>query len=221
MTLWAHVHGGYASYDGTPHKWGQAEYDSFKLIQTLKGKPINGYATLRKPNGKSVTIRTHMPHGAFELWGEWAALKAAQLAPGGAYIIPIPSADCIAIGTDGKGAALAAAVAKRAPGLIAVDAIHWAVAFVKASQGGPRDVDTLFENVRVLANLPKSEVILVDDVITGGGHAIACARAMRWAGHKVEHVIAAGHTVHEPPPGGIFNIPSWDLEADPLDLDWI
>lgn len=216
MTLWAHCYGGYASYDSA-YEWGNDEYRAYKLIQTLKGEAINGYAELRRLNGTWTTITTANPSGAFAVWGEWAAAKVQQLESEGAFLIPVPSSSCLAIGQDAKGRKLAEAVAERAGGFKVKDALHWQEQLLKASKGGPRDVDTLFENLRVLTDLKKRPVILVDDVITGGGHAIACAKALRWAGHKVEHIIAAAHTVKAPPPKGMFAIDAWDLEADPFD----
>lgn len=218
MTLWAHVHGGYASYEGTPHNWGQVEYDAYKLVQTLKGNSINGYATMKKVDGKWVTFRTETPEGAFALWGEWAGAKALQIAPAGALLVPVPSSSCLAIGSDEKGRKLAQAVEAYAPGFSLAEALCWAVQFAKSAEGGPRDPDILFKNVRVATHLEKRDVVLIDDVVTSGGHLIACARALRWAGHKVEHALCVAHTVHGPPAGGMFSIPPWDLEADPLGI---
>jgi hypothetical protein len=218
MTLWVHVHGGYASYEGTPHEWGQAEFDAMKLVQTLKGNAINGYATLKKLDGGWATFRTGTPEGAFDLWGQWAGAKACEILPGGGLLVPVPSSTCLAIGADVKGRKLAEAAQAHAAPFTVTDALHWAVQFAKSAEGGPRDPRVLFENLRVLTQLPKREVVLVDDVVTGGGHLIACARALRWAGHKVEHAICAALTVHAPPSGGMWNIPARDLEAAPTDF---
>lgn len=215
MTLWAHCYSGYASYENA-YSWGNDEHSAHKWVQALKGEPINGYAQLKRPNGQWIKITTAQPAGAFQIWGEWAAERVKALLPAGGLLIPIPSSSCLAIGTDKKGKALADAVAQRAPGFDAVDAIHWDQQFAKASKGGPRDEATLYKNIRVLNDLDKRPVILIDDVVTGGGHAIACAKALRWAGHQVEHVVAAAHTVKSPPAKGMFALEPWDLEADPF-----
>lgn len=216
MTLWAHVYSGYASYEGA-YSWGDEEHVAHKFVQILKGEPANGYAWLPRPDGTNVKISTALSHAAFNAWGTWAAAKAEEIYPtGGALLIPIPSASCLTIGADAKGNALAAAVASRSNGFRAVDGIHWAEQLTKASKGGPRDVETLFKNVRIKTTLEKLPVILIDDVITGGGHATACAKALRYFGHQVEHVIAAARTVKSPPSAGMFKIESWDLEASPF-----
>ena len=109
MPLWVHTYCAYASYDGV-HGWGQAEYDAYKLVQLLKGKPVNGYVTLKRPDGVWTKMTSAAPAGAFEIWGQWAAAKAREVEPGGAYIVHVPASDCLAIGTDTKGRRLAAEV---------------------------------------------------------------------------------------------------------------
>ncbi len=214
MSLMAHVYSGYASYENV-YPWNDDEHVAHKFIQILKGEPANGYAWLTKPGGSKVKISSALAHVAFDAWASWAATRAVSIYPRGAYLVPIPSASCLSIGSDQKGQVLASAVAERALGFTAIDALHWKKELVKASKGGPRDEATLFGNVRVLTGLPNHPVILIDDVVTGGGHALACAKALRWAGHEVQHVIAAARTVKQPPAGGMFNIPSWDIEAQP------
>lgn len=218
MPLTGHVYGGYASYEGG-HGWGDHEHVAHKFIQILKGEQANGYAWLPRPNGASVKISTALSERAFQAWGRWAASVATKLLPQGGFLVPIPSSGCTAIGQDEKGRALATAISQHAPAFMVMEALHWAEEWPKARNGGPRDPDILLSNVRVLPNLEKRPVILVDDVITGGGHAIACAKALRSRGHAVEHVIAAARTVKGQPPNGMFNIDSWDLEAPKL-LGW-
>lgn len=216
--LWADAFVGYASYDGV-HDWNDAEHVAHKFIQILKGEPANGYARLPTGGGNTVKITSANPDAAFRVWGQWASARAAEAHPGGAVLIPIPSSSCLAIGQDAKGRALAEAVARYSPGFDVLDALHWNRELLKASKGGPRDVPTLFENLRVLVDLPKRPAILIDDVVTGGGHAIACAQGLRRYGVAVAHVIAAAKTVKAPPAAGLFDIRAWDLEHDPF-ADW-
>lgn len=213
MSLIVHVHGGYPSYEGTGHDWGQAEYDAMKLVQALKGKAINGYATLKKVSGAWVTFTAEKPEPAFDLWGEWAVTKAKELLPKGGLLVPVPSSDCLQLGADSKGRALVDAITQRDPRFYLAEALCWARKFAKSSEGGPREVDILFDNIRVSTEHEKLEVILIDDVVTTGGHLIASARALRWAGHPVKNAICVAHTVHSPPAAGMFNICQWDIEG--------
>ncbi|WP_156347859.1 phosphoribosyltransferase [Sphingomonas sp. Leaf231] len=218
MTLSAHVFGGYASYEGE-HPWRDPEHVAHKFIQILKGEQANGHAWLPRPSGGTVKISTALATNAFDVWGRWAASVLTGIYPDGASLVPIPSASCVAVGTDAKGRALAEAIVIHAPKFQAVDALHWIEEWPKARNGGPRDPDVLVENVKIGRDLPKRPVVLVDDVITGGGHAVACARTLRSAGYEVDHVIAAARTVKSPPASGMFKIDSWDAEA-PFHYFW-
>lgn len=213
MPLMLDVHGGYPSYTYAGEEWGQADFDAFKLVQILKGKPINKYASLKKADGKLVTITTANPGPAFELWGEWAAGVVAAKGLRSGLLVPVPSSTCLELGADPKGARLAKEVADRVPGFSAASMLHWNVEYPKASEGGPRDVPTLYENLRIQDGLPPQQIILIDDVVTTGGHAIACARALRTFGHTVEHVVAVAQTVWTHPPN-MWAIAPRDIEAE-------
>ncbi|WP_203311116.1 phosphoribosyltransferase [Sphingomonas beigongshangi] len=215
MTLWAHVYGGYASYENA-YPWGDGEHVAHKFVQLLKGEVANGYGWLPRATGPGkLKISTPLRHNAFAAFGEWGGAIANQLYPDGAWLVPVPSSSCLSVGQDPKGRALAAAIAARSASR-SVDALHWHIQLPSARSGGPRDAETLFANVRARTDLAKRPVVLVDDVVTGGGHAIACARALRALGHEVEHVIAGARTVKSPPVGGMFAIADWDLEANPF-----
>ena len=213
MSLWLHSYCGYPSYDGLT-AWNGNDHDAHMFVQTLKGRPINGYVTLRKPSGPWVTFRTETPQPAFDIWSEWAGALARELVPEGGLLVPVPSSGCLRIGDDEKGRKLADHVALRAQGFAVAEALRWEEQLQKASEGGPRDPDVLFENIRVSTHLPKREVILLDDVATTGGHMLASAWALRWAGHTVRYAICAASTVKARPEGGIFKIAPRDLEAD-------
>ena len=88
MSLLVRVHCGYPSYADSGEEWGWADFDAYKLVSALKGKPINGYATLRKANGQWVRITAATPEPAFELFGEWGAAQVAQLQLQHGLIIP-------------------------------------------------------------------------------------------------------------------------------------
>jgi predicted amidophosphoribosyltransferase len=90
--------------------------------------------------------------------------------------------------------------------------LHWHKQLPKSAEGGPRDFDTLFANLRIKTDLPKGNLILVDDVATSGGHLKACAAGLRHFGGDVEHALCAAQTVNARP-ASIFSIPSHDLEA--------
>lgn len=220
MALWLHVHGGYPSYAESGEQWNQADWDGFNLVKALKGQNFNGYVRLQARNGDWVTARANDRAPAFRLFGEWAALvlqelvRQEQVSAQGTLLMPVPSSSCVAFGTDEKGAALAGAIAARSPGFQAVNGLHWREAFCKAAEGGTRDAALLQANL-VVGDGPPSQIVLIDDVATSGGHLLACARALRARGHHVEHAICAAQTVWTHPTN-MWAIPSRDLEVNPF-----
>lgn len=217
MTLWLHVHGGYPSYGQSGEGWGGLDWDAYKFVQALKGKAFKGYADLPKPDGTWVRITVANRAGAFDLFGQWGAKKLNELGIGNALLVPVPASDCVALGTDQKGMALAEAIAKYHPGCTPVSGLHWAEPLQKASAGGTRNANTLFEVLRVKTDMPKDPpVILIDDVASTGGHLLACARGLRHFGHTVEHAVCAAQTVNTHPEK-MFEIAARDLEHNPFE----
>lgn len=217
MTLLLHVHGGYPSYANSGAAWRGIDHDAHMFAQTLKGNPIGGYVQMKDVNGTWRKFTTGNPAPAFDMFGRWAAKVLNELALPPSLLVAVPSSSCVTLGGDPKGRKLADTISSYAPQHKVLDALHWAEVLPKAAEGGERDPDVLYSRLRVLAPHPSSRIILVDDVVTTGGHLLASARALRYFGHTVDHAIAAAQTVWDHPSGGsMFSIASRDLEAAPL-----
>lgn len=102
-------------------------------------------------------------------------------------------------GTRPKTLRLARAVCERAGGDIrVVDCLRWKKDLGSASkEGGPRDPETLYKNLAPIEGLRKeSRVVLVDDVMTSGGHLRACAAKLRQAGATVVIALCGSRTTY-------------------------
>ena len=211
MALWLRAHGGYPSYAESGEAWGGTDFVAFKFVQALKGNAINGYAWLPRPV-KPLKIDSTDCSAAFTVFGEWGAQQVAQIGIQNPRLVSVPSSSSIALGTDEKGRKLASCIAERAPGSITSEMLHWHEAHGKTADSGSRDPAVLLENLRVQQGVPPSNIILIDDVATSGGHLLACARALRFFGHTVEHAICAAQTVWTHP-HDMWAIAPKDLEA--------
>lgn len=211
MALWLRVHGGYPSYAESGEAWGATDFVAFKFVQALKGNAIKGYAWLPRPV-RPLKIDADDCSAAFTVFGEWGAQQVQQLGTANPRLVPVPSSSCLALGTDEKGRKLAACIAERAPGSIVSEMLHWHEAHGKTADSGSRDPAVLLANLRVAQGVPPSNIILIDDVATTGGHLLACARALRHFGHTVENAICAAQTVWTHPQD-MWKVETRDLEA--------
>jgi hypothetical protein len=212
MSLWLHAHGAYPSYADMGLSWRGVDHDAHMFVQTLKGNSINGYVNMRDASGKVHRITTNDPSPAFAIFGEWGAKSIAAQGLNHGVIVAVPASSCVSLGADEKGRKLAKSIADRMPGFEVWEPLHWHKALTKAADGGPRDFETLLSNLRVLTPASAKQMVLVDDVVSTGGHLKACATALRFFGHTVDHALTAAQTVWNYPSRGMFDIPSRDLE---------
>lgn len=212
MTLWLHAHGGYPSYEQIGLEWDQWDFDAYKFIQALKGNSVSGYATLQRPNGGWLKIEGENTAAAFQIFGEWGAKVLDDIGLEEGHLVPVPSSTCLELGGDEKGRKLAQAITNVRPNFKVLEALHWHKKLPKSAEGGPRDVPTLLANLRIMQELPEGHLILIDDVVTTGGHLRASASGLRHFGGTVELALCGAQTVNDRPKP-IFAIAPRDLEG--------
>jgi len=102
-------------------------------------------------------------------------------------LVPVPGSkvDVNYAGTP-RTAQLAEAIAAAVDGMFVGDVLRQSVPIASANdEGGPRDAATLFKNLALTDDVAGFPVVLVDDVLTSGGHLQACAAKLRQAGADV------------------------------------
>lgn len=166
----------------------QQDWNAYWFIQALKGRPVN--ARVAVPIlGQSHVLQSGNAVDVFDWFGRWAA---KQIHPKGS-IVPIPSSSAVQ-GKQNQTLKLATALQKHSPTLVVDDCLRWQVPQQPSHQGGPRDSITLRKNL-VLTHPPRFEPIIVDDMLTSGGHMKAAMHALRES--KPRCGLCGGRTVHD------------------------
>lgn len=194
----------YLSAPGT--QWRFKDWDAYKYVQALKGKPINKFARIPVLG----TLRHLEQSNANDSLAWFAEMANAYLwekqTPGPLVLIPVPNSSCaISTKTIPRTFFQAQALASRLSQTTVLDCLRWKVVKEKASGGGggTRNPHLLYGNLVLTSTVPESTLILVDDVSTTGGHLQAARAMLMGQGGKCDLAICAARTV-------------WDQSEDPF-----
>lgn len=182
--------------------WRGEDYDANKFVHALKGEQISGYAWIPVCGTQYRLTNANLGDAA-----EWLArMVCKHLQDRGLRLplaaVPVPNSACTtASHTKPRTLRLADAISRLIDGRTkTVDCLRWKKNLGSASKmGGPRDTDILYRNLRMkMGSLKRSSrVLLVDDVMTSGGHLRACARKVRESGAQVVLAVCGGRTTYE------------------------
>jgi hypothetical protein len=177
------------------------DYDATHLVKAVKGLPLsaNSYSDVQI-DGKRVRIREKNKDAAIEWFAAWAAQKIEHhLGTAAKVLIPIPSSHTVvASPADFRTAAIAAAVARRCTTQVSVAPILRFLHPMLRSRDerGPRDWPTLKGALCLTGLLPAGNPVLVDDVLTGGGHLVAAAKILEDDGRSTALAVVCGRSLH-------------------------
>ncbi|WP_139197956.1 hypothetical protein [Sphingomonas gellani] len=195
------------------NNWEPEHWRARNLVKGVKREPFNGYAEwVRRPG--NTRVRQYSDAAGQRLALQVAGSRLVDLIDAAgithATIVPVPSSQTIASGGDFTGARLAAALQARRPNLIAAPVLHFDQPQPRAHEGvGERRWHMILPHLRGGAGLG-GRILLLDDVMTGGGHLRACRRFLAGLGHEVDHAFVVGRTVWDRP-AGMFTIPAETL----------
>lgn len=185
----------------TNNPWRPRDFDAHDFVHALKGRQLNKYARI-PIFGKDRLLENRNLSDAVDWFAELVAdyfQKHKIHTP--LCLVPIPSStSSIRSSKKPETLKLANAVARAVgKGCQVNDCLRWQKAVIPASKGGPRDPETLHSNLVVTRSLSSFPHILVDDVLTSGGHLQASATVLKEKGAKVRMAVCGGRTVHVPP----------------------
>jgi hypothetical protein len=193
--------------------WRDQDWVANKIIKCVKGEPINGYVVVQLRTG----ARRFDESSKDELLNiicRNAALKLGTLSANPICVVPIPNSGAT---VKAKRRFRTWELADRVAGLSnnrveAVPALRWKIALAPSHKGGgPRDPGLLLDNL-VMTAQPQKPAILFDDVLTSGGHMVACYRCLSAAGiTPVAGVVIGRATPNQQP-----KMVGWQEELLPL-----
>jgi len=182
--------------DAAEVAWRPVDYDAHDFVMAVKGRSINGYAYV--PCGGTIhRIEDSNRDMALDLF---ARAVAAHVLDYGLdrpiALVPVPNsrADVRATTAAPRTLEQAQALARHlGPHARVADVLRWRSRMLSArALEGPRDPQSLFDELLLVGDLPRRvhgaiaaptrhTVVLVDDVMTSGGHLQAAAAVLRAA----------------------------------------
>ena len=177
-------------------------WNAFKFIRAIKGMEFTGYAWVPVV-GKKRKLTEATAHLAKKWFAEMAAahLASRRGLPQPLGFVPIPSSRTTA-GSSGSFTALELAlllVKQYGRKSRLEDVLRWSRPMASAHRGsGERDPAALYPYLELTMSPSTSDLVMIDDVVTTGGHLQAAAGRLRADGATVLGALCAGRTVWEP-----------------------
>ena len=133
---------------------------------------------------------------AVDWHAEWAAGHVTGI-QGQKILVPVPSSKSTpSTGADFRTVMIANKIAAACPGTIVAPSLRFKKARPNSrEEGGSRAAGDLYQELVLTEPLPVGTVVLVDDVLTGGGHLKASTWVIEDGGRTVHSAICCGRTV--------------------------
>jgi predicted amidophosphoribosyltransferase len=155
-----------------------ADYKSTHLVKAVKGLELNPKAyTWVMIDGTNCKIVESNKDRAIKWFANWAAEKIAALGGQPKVLIPIPSSKTVVTSPeDFRTFKIAQEIAARVPNATATSLLRFVEPRPSSrEEGGSRDPKILYQNMTLTKTLPPGQIILIDDIMTSGGHLIAAS----------------------------------------------
>lgn len=175
----------------------QAWWDAFKFTRAVKSARINGFCHVPNRSSRQRIDEKNVAEARI-IFGRWLLSTIESSVDDRNYVIvPVPSKDAV-IKSNGPyrhSEMIAEALARQKTKPQISDFLRYTEKLTKASEGGPRYFDQIYPKLRVCGDIPDRPIVLVDDVVTRGGHLRAAKRRIEEAGGSVLFGVVCGRTV--------------------------
>jgi hypothetical protein len=173
-----------------------SDFDATHLVKGVKGLALSEAAFSHVLiDGRTIRITNANKDRAIEWFAQWAAQKLEELPGSPKILVPIPgSATTIDSAPDFRTALIAEKIAARMRTARAFPWLRFNAARPNSRQGGSRDPEVLYRAMRLRRNIPEGEIILIDDVLTSGGHLKAASWKFADADREIRFAVCCGRT---------------------------
>jgi hypothetical protein len=188
-----------------PDGWQDSHHCVNQFLRAIKGQPLSGYAYVRVgPSQPRRKLEASNAGDAVDWFGDMAARVLLTAAVDAPALVPIPDSACTVGARRSRTTAMADAIAARVPGAQVADALRFdQVMHSSHGRQGCRDALSLHRHLTWQApEVAAVPCVLVDDVITTGGHLAAAAAVLRQVGYRVDLAVcavSAGRAAHPCP----------------------
>lgn len=171
--------------------WSDEQYCVSKFKSVLKDKPVKGYAFLPVVPGQPKRLLNAANVAMAFIWfGEMSGAWLDEKLISDPVIIPIPSSKCTLKTGESRTRRLADALQKRAGGDV-LDVLRFNKEYESTRNGGSRNPEDIYPTYRLLDAVPSGRpIVLVDDVLTSGGHIRAAVTYLTRKGVTSPEIVA-------------------------------
>ncbi|MET4279486.1 MULTISPECIES: hypothetical protein [unclassified Bradyrhizobium] len=134
---------------------------------------------------------------AIKWFAAWAAAKIIALGAQAKILIPIPcSKTIVASPEDFRTFKIAQELAARVPNATATSVLRFVEPRPSSrEEGGSRDPNIIYASLTLTRAIPAGQVVLIDDIMTSGGHFIAASWEPDDHGLAAQFALAGGRSL--------------------------
>lgn len=188
---------GYPSYEAAGLRFDSSDWIAHNLVKALKGKDFRGYSDVRL-SGVQHRITHANRRPVVDFFGRVIAKHVARMEAGSAIFI-VPSSQCLEYGHDPKAQSFVDAITRAGCESPIFMPFRWTENLQRAVDGGIRNAQFLAGRLDFAPPPGVRTALLVDDVVTTGGHLRACSAVVREGNISVRNAICFARTVWERP----------------------